>query len=247
MCNWLEGDLICDINNHHIVVLLDITNVEYIAGKAEDAIKKTIRKYVYGMSEEEMEEEDNKRKMNNKRQAETATATAAAVATTTTMTNDSPITIDAGAGTNPDSVSTTIATTATPSSSVLTFKKPIRTTNKRVIAIMDPPRAGMHSSVIKAVRDCPAIETAIFVACDAEQSSSNWTELCRPRSNNYKGEPFQLVRVQGFDMFPQTKGFELVLEFRRGAALKAKSVMIATAAKLGSVEEEKKDVIEECL
>jgi tRNA (uracil-5-)-methyltransferase len=104
------------------------------------------------------------------------------------------------------------------------------TSNKRVIAILDPPRAGVHSTVIKSVRDCSSIETVIFVACDAQQSSSNWIDLCRPTSNKYSGQPFQLVRVQGFDMFPQTTGFEMVLEFRRGKALKMGTVEAAVAA-----------------
>ena len=39
--------------------------------------------------------------------------------------------------------------------------------------------------------------------------------LCRPSSKKYKGVPFRPVRAQGFDLFPQTKHAEFVVELCR--------------------------------
>ncbi|KAI8054535.1 S-adenosyl-L-methionine-dependent methyltransferase [Syncephalis plumigaleata] len=84
-----------------------------------------------------------------------------------------------------------------------------------IVAVLDPPRAGVHPSVISAVRQCKGIHRIVFVACDAKQSSKNFIDLCRPTSNRYTGQPFQLVRVKPVDLFPHTKHCEMVLEFTR--------------------------------
>ncbi|KAJ3389200.1 tRNA methyltransferase 2 [Lobulomyces angularis] len=86
---------------------------------------------------------------------------------------------------------------------------------KRAIAILDPPRAGSHPNVIKSVREFSAIETVIFVSCDANLAKDNFFDLCRPTTGKFHGTPFKLIRVQAFDMFPHTKNFELVLVFKR--------------------------------
>ena len=38
--------------------------------------------------------------------------------------------------------------------------------NDHVIAVLDPPRTGVHYSVIKSIRDTPKLKHLIFVACE---------------------------------------------------------------------------------
>ncbi|KAH9270400.1 hypothetical protein BASA83_007563 [Batrachochytrium salamandrivorans] len=56
-----------------------------------------------------------------------------------------------------------------------------------VVAILDPARVGVHSSVIQAIRSCSRLSHVIYIACDAKQACSNFVELCRPTSNRYRG------------------------------------------------------------
>lgn len=46
--------------------------------------------------------------------------------------------------------------------------------NEQVVAILDPPRSGVHSSVIRAVRESQQIEKVIFISCDAKQAMQNF-------------------------------------------------------------------------
>ena len=46
----------------------------------------------------------------------------------------------------------------------------------KVVAILDPPRSGLHHSVIHALRSCEQLEHIIYVACDFGQSMQNIVE-----------------------------------------------------------------------
>ncbi|TPX65175.1 hypothetical protein SpCBS45565_g05338 [Spizellomyces sp. 'palustris'] len=84
-----------------------------------------------------------------------------------------------------------------------------------VVAVLDPPRNGVHADVIKAVRACEGVRRVVYVSCDADQACGNFVDLCRPTSNKYRGQPFKPIRAQPVDLFPHTKHCELILEFRR--------------------------------
>ena len=43
-----------------------------------------------------------------------------------------------------------------------------------VVAILDPPRPGVHSSVIKAIRECQELKTLLYVSCDANAAMGNF-------------------------------------------------------------------------
>ncbi|CAG8526416.1 8778_t:CDS:10 [Paraglomus occultum] len=90
-----------------------------------------------------------------------------------------------------------------------------RRENESVVAIMDPPRAGVHPSVIKAVRSCDALKRVLFVACDAEAAMNNFISLCRPQSNQWAGKPFYPKRAVAVDLFPHTNHCELLIAFER--------------------------------
>ncbi|KAJ3340359.1 tRNA methyltransferase 2 [Gonapodya sp. JEL0774] len=85
----------------------------------------------------------------------------------------------------------------------------------KLVAVLDPPREGVHASVIEAIRGCADLKHVVYVACNAAAAAQNFVALCRPTSNKYKGKPFQLLRAQPVDMFPHSKPVELILEFRR--------------------------------
>lgn len=87
--------------------------------------------------------------------------------------------------------------------------------SREFVAILDPPRAGVHKSVIKAIRECQAIKKLIYVSCQPKSALLNWIQLSRPNSSKFRGNPFRLQKAQPVDMFPQTDHCELVLEFMR--------------------------------
>ncbi|KAL3895902.1 MAG: hypothetical protein SGCHY_004423, partial [Lobulomycetales sp.] len=82
-------------------------------------------------------------------------------------------------------------------------------------AILDPPRAGVNYKVIQAVRGLETVKRVIFIACDADKSSGNIFDLCRPTTNKFTGVPFKITKVQAFDMFPQTEQMEQVYLLER--------------------------------
>ncbi|KAG0174447.1 tRNA methyltransferase 2 [Apophysomyces sp. BC1034] len=87
--------------------------------------------------------------------------------------------------------------------------------NEDVVAVLDPPRNGVHASVIRAVRESPRINRVIFISCDAKQALPNFVSLCRPQSNRFKGLPFKPSRAVSLDLFPHTDHSELMVEFVR--------------------------------
>ncbi|CAO3628250.1 unnamed protein product [Cunninghamella blakesleeana] len=87
--------------------------------------------------------------------------------------------------------------------------------NENVIAVLDPPRNGVHNSVIRAVREASQIQKVIFISCDAKQAMQNFVNLCRPTSNRFKGLPFKPSRAVTIDLFPHTDHSELMIEFVR--------------------------------
>ncbi|CAG8523359.1 4890_t:CDS:10 [Acaulospora morrowiae] len=84
-----------------------------------------------------------------------------------------------------------------------------------VIAILDPPRAGVHKNVIKALRQCQAIDYLLYVSCDCNLATQNFIDLCKPLSRSHPGTPFKPVRAVGIDLFPHAKQVELLIEFHR--------------------------------
>ena len=88
------------------------------------------------------------------------------------------------------------------------------------MAIVDPPRAGLHPKAIFALR-ASDIETLVYVSCDAKAAMSNFIDLGRMTSNAYKGEPFVPKKVIPVDLFPHTKHFELIILFERFPLKKA--------------------------
>eukprot|EP00049_Salpingoeca_infusionum_P025379 m.18997 g.18997 ORF g.18997 m.18997 type:complete len:652 (+) comp7968_c0_seq1:189-2144(+) len=86
---------------------------------------------------------------------------------------------------------------------------------EEVVGIVDPPRAGLHQSVIHAIRRCTKLERLVYVSCSLKGASQNIVDLCRPTSKRYRGEPFQLIKAVPVDMFPHTDHCEVLLYLSR--------------------------------
>ncbi|XP_014887703.1 tRNA (uracil-5-)-methyltransferase homolog A [Poecilia latipinna] len=84
-----------------------------------------------------------------------------------------------------------------------------------VTAIVDPPRAGLHTKVILAIRRAEHLKRLVYVACNAKAAMTNFIDLCRAPSNRVHGAPFRPVRAMAVDLFPQTKHVEILLLFER--------------------------------
>ena len=86
----------------------------------------------------------------------------------------------------------------------------------KIIGIVDPPRAGLHKDVIKALRTCKGLDHLIFVACNPSAVIDNLNDLCLPSNKNGRqGPPFDPVFCHVVDLFPQTKHMEGVFYLKR--------------------------------
>lgn len=114
---------------------------------------------------------------------------------------------------------------------------------KNVVAIVDPPRAGLHPTLIKALRTHPPLRRLVYISCNPETLVANAIELCTPSVDNKaeKGnknnrgwrnmssaglarhraksmpnsEPFQPIKAMAVDLFPHTPHCELVMLLER--------------------------------
>lgn len=89
---------------------------------------------------------------------------------------------------------------------------------RSLVAVVDPPRAGLHNDVCKVLRACLPLQRIVFVACHAPSFVQNAVVLCRPRSTSFEGAPFEPTRAFPMDLFPDTEHCELVVILERAAA-----------------------------
>ena len=86
------------------------------------------------------------------------------------------------------------------------------------VAVLDPPREGVHLKVLRALREAAAIERIVYVSCNHVAWVDQAMFLCSP-SPKIAGQPFVPVRANGVDLFPHTPHVELICLFERGACL----------------------------
>ncbi|KAI8137729.1 S-adenosyl-L-methionine-dependent methyltransferase [Fennellomyces sp. T-0311] len=120
-----------------------------------------------------------------------------------------------------------------------------REKNEDVVAVLDPPRSGVHSSVIQTIRSS-AVNRVIYISCDSKQALGNFYGLCKPSSKRFTGEPFRPSRAITIDLFPHTDHCELMVEFVRGEYLKDLDEAEATTAEQAIAKkiEEEYDTVE---
>lgn len=90
---------------------------------------------------------------------------------------------------------------------------------KRVTAIVDPPRSGLHASVIKALRTCKPLKRLVYVSCNPTGSFiEDAVRLSAPQEDSSafaRGPPLRPVLAIPVDLFPHTPHTELVVLFER--------------------------------
>ncbi|CAA6662435.1 unnamed protein product [Spirodela intermedia] len=113
---------------------------------------------------------------------------------------------------------------------------------RNVVAIVDPPRVGLHPNVIKVLRTHPRLRRLVYISCNPESMVANAIELCTPTSekpqkgrNSSRGwrnmssaglarhraksmpnsEPFRPVKAVAVDLFPHTPHCETVMLLER--------------------------------
>lgn len=114
-----------------------------------------------------------------------------------------------------------------------------------IVAIVDPPRSGLHPTVVRTLRAHARLRRLVYVSCNAATLASNALELCTPlqqtatelqpgrkRGRGGGGEhsiattkqrlqgmaftpPFCPVKAMAVDMFPHTAHCEVVVLFER--------------------------------
>lgn len=84
-------------------------------------------------------------------------------------------------------------------------------------AIVDPPRGGLHPSVLRTLSRTKEIDRLVYVSCNPKTLVQNAEMICSP-PNKRMGHyvvPFRPVKAIGCDMFPHTSHCEMVVLFER--------------------------------
>ncbi|PRP76050.1 hypothetical protein PROFUN_01766 [Planoprotostelium fungivorum] len=82
-----------------------------------------------------------------------------------------------------------------------------------IVAVLDPPRAGVPKKVIQAIRGCDKINRLIYISCKEEGGVQNGHELCK--ISTLKTRPFVPVTSFCVDMFPHTAHKEVIILYER--------------------------------
>lgn len=85
----------------------------------------------------------------------------------------------------------------------------------KIVAILDPPRAGLHRKCCQLLRSAERIERLIYISCNAQAAMKSFIDLCRAQSNAYAGIPFIPVKAMAVDLFPDTPHCEFILVLER--------------------------------
>jgi len=88
-------------------------------------------------------------------------------------------------------------------------------TDEECVAIVDPPRAGLHPKTIKAIRQCEQLTKLVYVSCKQTSLINDAANLCRSASNTMIGAPFKPQKAVAVDLFPHTEQCELIVLFTR--------------------------------
>ena len=108
---------------------------------------------------------------------------------------------------------------------------------RHLVAIVDPPRAGLQAEVLKALRACTPLTKLIFVACHAPSFVNNAVLLCRPTSTSFPGAPFAPTKAYALDLFPHTPHCELIVVLERESSPTPAVATDAVAAAAGAPTE----------
>lgn len=84
-----------------------------------------------------------------------------------------------------------------------------------VCAVVDPPRPGLHFSVLRALRGCPQLSRIVYVSCNPDSLVEDVVKLTMPSESDE--DPFIPLRAVAVDMFPHTVHCEMILLLERSS------------------------------
>lgn len=85
-----------------------------------------------------------------------------------------------------------------------------------IVAIVDPPRGGLHIDVLRALRGCRPLTRIVYVSCNPSGTLiDDAAKLCGPNTKSMKGDAFYPVHATPVDLFPSTSHCEMVVVFER--------------------------------
>ncbi|XP_045448001.1 tRNA (uracil-5-)-methyltransferase homolog A [Melitaea cinxia] len=114
-----------------------------------------------------------------------------------------------------------------------------RVTGDNIIAIVDPPRAGLHMRAVTQLRNTQKVKRLIYISCSPSSAIKNFVDLARPSSKTLKGAPFVPVCAVPVDMFPHTRHVELLILFEREGSSKPEETTEPVEAQADIVENNK--------
>lgn len=110
-----------------------------------------------------------------------------------------------------------------------------------LVAIVDPPRAGLHNKSIAAIRSAYDLKRLVYISCNPKSAQRNWLDLARTESKQYKGSPFYPIKAVAVDMFPHTAHTEMAILFERKVEQEIAEAKIENETKTKSEAETKNE------
>jgi tRNA (uracil-5-)-methyltransferase len=87
---------------------------------------------------------------------------------------------------------------------------------KKLVAVVDPARDGLHADVVRALRANERIKRIVYVSCNPTGTLVRDAALfCAPPTKRYNASAFRVVAASPVDMFPGTAHTEVVMTFDR--------------------------------
>ncbi|CAG9856575.1 unnamed protein product [Phyllotreta striolata] len=90
-----------------------------------------------------------------------------------------------------------------------------KSTGENIIAVLDPPRAGIHKKGVCQIRKISKINKVVYVSCNPSAALENFIDFGRQESKKINGDALVPTKAVAVDMFPHTKHCELVICFER--------------------------------
>jgi tRNA (uracil-5-)-methyltransferase len=84
-----------------------------------------------------------------------------------------------------------------------------------IVAILDPPRCGVHGNVLRALRNALGVRTLVYVSCDQRALERDCEALTKPPTLQFYAKPFTVRSAFGVDLFPHTPHCEMIAVMTR--------------------------------
>jgi tRNA (uracil-5-)-methyltransferase len=85
----------------------------------------------------------------------------------------------------------------------------------RIVAIVDPPRGGLHPDVVRHIRTFRGLDGLVFLSCEFSQASENLIKLCCEEAKRCRKPPFSPLIIRPVDIFPFPQHYETIIYLKR--------------------------------